>query len=446
MSSDSNSKRGRGWRWVPTLYFAEGLPYVIVMNVAIVMFTKLGISLGETALYTSYLYLPWVIKPLWSPIVDMLKSKRWWIIAMQILIGGALAGIAVVLPAPHFFRYSLALLWIMAFASATHDISADGFYMLALDESKQAYFVGIRNTFYRIATIAGQGGIVILAGILERHFATENLPEECSPPGAWSVAIGVAALLYIAIAIYHKKFLPHPERSGVKELSQVSEKNEPLNDPSPKQSFLSIFADFFRKGGIIYALLLILLFRFAEAQLVKVASPFLLATRESGGLGLSTAETGFIYGTLGVISLLVGGILGGLAISRRGLKFWLIPMTFAMNLPNLLYLWLAWALPTSHIAIATSICLEELGYGFTALTCFMLYFSRGKNATAHYSICTGFMALGMMLPGLFSGYIAENLGYLGFFQWIIISTIPAFIIAYIISRRYDRVICSIPEK
>ena len=411
-------KKSNGWGWVPTLYFAEGLPYVIVMNVAVAMYARLGISNSDIALYTSYLYLPWVIKPLWSPIVDMFKSKRWWIIAMQIVIGGGLAGVAMLLPAPNFFRYTLAFFWLLAFASATHDIAADGFYMLGLNQERQAYFVGIRNTFYRLAVIAGQGGVVMIAGMLEkRYFAIE--PQALYYPEGWAVAIGVTAVLFILIALLHMRTLPRPSADSMR-----------LTGPMGEASFIKIFAEFFKKPGIVVALLFILLFRFAEAQLVKISSPFLLDKVQNGGLGLETTQVGFIYGTLGVLALTVGGILGGIAISKKGLNYWMWPMTIAMNIPNLVYLWMAWALPESSVAISTCVCIEQLGYGFgfTALTCFMLQFSQGKNATANYSLCTGFMALGMMLPGMMSGYIQENIGYIGFFQWIMISTIPAFII------------------
>ena len=411
-------KKSNGWGWVPTLYFAEGLPYVIVMNVAVAMYARLGISNSDIALYTSYLYLPWVIKPLWSPIVDMFKSKRWWIIAMQIVIGGGLAGVAMLLPAPNFFRYTLAFFWLLAFASATHDIAADGFYMLGLNQERQAYFVGIRNTFYRLAVIAGQGGVVMIAGMLEKRYF-QIVPKALYYPEGWAVAIGVTAVLFILIVLLHMRTLPRPSADSMR-----------LTGPMGEASFIKIYAEFFKKPGIVVALLFILLFRFAEAQLVKISSPFLLDKVQNGGLGLETTQVGFIYGTLGVLALTVGGILGGIAISKKGLNYWMWPMTIAMNIPNLVYLWMAWALPESSVAISTCVCIEQLGYGFgfTALTCFMLQFSQGKNSTANYSLCTGFMALGMMLPGMMSGYIQENIGYIGFFQWIMISTIPAFII------------------
>lgn len=408
------------WKWIPTLYFAQGLPYVVVMTVAVIMFKRLGISNTDIALYTSWLYLPWVIKPLWSPLVDVLKTKRWWIVTMQVFIGAGLAGIALLLPGPDGFRFSLAFMWLLAFSSATHDIAADGFYMLALDEKKQAYFVGIRNTFYRLAIIAGQGLFVMIAGCLEKTYAATR-PETDAIPAAWSVTFFMLAAVFGALFIYHNFLLPHPPKDA------PASRQEPVTG----ETFLSTFIDFFKKKHILPALAFILLYRFAESQLVKIASPFLLDGRNVGGLGLETAEVGFIYGTVGVIALTVGGIIGGLSMARNGLKYWIGWMTIAMNLPNLVYLYLSIAQPESRLLISSCVAIEQLGYGFgfTSLTFFMMLFSAGKYTTAHYAICTGFMALGMMLPGMASGWIQEQAGYQNFFIWIMICTIPSFMAA-----------------
>lgn len=407
----------KNWNWIPTLYFAQGLPYVVVMTVAVIMFKRLGISNTDIALYTSWLYLPWVIKPLWSPLVDILKTKRWWIISMQVVIGAGLAGVALTLPTPAPFRYSLAFMWLLAFSSATHDIAADGFYMLALDKEKQAYFVGIRNTFYRLAIIAGQGILVMIAGLLEKTYSI-NQPESLAIPHAWSVTFFILALIYGLLFLYHNFMLPRPVKDGLNE--QASDKTE---------AFFTTFTNFFRKESIWPALAFILLYRFAESQLVKIASPFLLDSRNKGGLGLDTAEVGFIYGTVGVIALTTGGIIGGIVMARNGLKHWLWWMTAAMNLPNLVYLYLSVAQPENVPIISTCVALEQLGYGFgfTSLTFFMMLFSSGRQATAHYAICTGFMALGMMLPGMISGWLADQMGYQLFFIWIMVCTIPSFI-------------------
>lgn len=399
------------WAWIPSLYFAEGLPYVIVMTVSVIMYKRLGLSNTDIALYTSWLYLPWVIKPIWSPLVDNLKTKRFWIITMQLLVGGGLAGVAFTLPSGNFVRYSLAFLWLMAFSSATHDIAADGFYMLGLSEHKQAFFVGIRNTFYRFAMLAGQGPLVILAGYLE------SISDQLSR--AWSVAFFILAALFIAFFLWHMLILPYPvqdETRGSKNMHEV------FGD------FWETFISFFKKKGITGGLIFILIYRLGEAQLVKLASPFMLDEPAKGGLGLTTADIGFIYGTAGIIALTLGGILGGIVISRQGIGKWLWPMILAMNVPNLVYVYMAFAQPASLPVITTCVIAEQFGYGFgfTAFMLYMIYLSQGKHKTAHYALCTGFMALGMMLPGMISGWIEELIGYQNFFIWVMICTIPGF--------------------
>ena len=395
------------WSWIPTLYFAEGLPYVLVMTVSVIMYKNLGISNAEIAFYTSWLYLPWVIKPFWSPFVDLLKTKRWWITSMQLLIGAGLAGIAFFLPTTFFFQATLAVFWLMAFSSATHDIAADGFYMLALNESEQSLFVGIRNIFYRIATITGQGLLIVLAGMLEKW--TGNIPY------AWSLVFFVCAGLFIAIGLYHSYQLPKP----------TTDKGASLG------SLGNLFKTFFQKKGIVLSLAFILLYRLGEAQLAKLASPFLLDSPEMGGLNLSTEQVGIIYGTIGVIALLLGGIVGGIVASKHGLKKWLWYMVAAMNVPNLVYVYLAFVQPENFWVISSCVAIEQLGYGFgfTAFMLYLIYVAQGPYQTAHYAICTGFMALGMMLPGMIAGWLQEMMGYDWFFIWVCLCTIPGIILA-----------------
>lgn len=409
----SKSNFRNPWAWVPTLYFAEGLPYVAVMTISVIMYKRLGLSNTEIALYTSWLYLPWVIKPLWSPFVDILKTKRWWIISMQLLIGAGLAGIAFTLPTPLWLQASLAFFWLMAFSSATHDIAADGFYMLALDDSQQSFFVGIRSTFYRFASITGQGLLIILAGYIEKKSGEITY--------AWSLTFFIIAGLFLAFFIYHRFILPYP----VDDLGKTAH--------TPKEvlrEFGNTFKTFFTKKGIVLALTFILLYRLAEAMLVKLAYPFLLDSREVGGLGLSTQDAGIAYGTVGVIALTLGGIIGGIVASRQGLKHWLWPMALAITLPNIAFLFLAIYQPENFLWINLAVLIEQFGYGFgfTAYMLFMIYFSQGEHKTAHYSICTGFMALGMMLPGMAAGWIQEQLGYVSFFIFIMIATIPTLLI------------------
>ena len=401
------NKKKNAWSWIPTLYFAEGLPYVLVMTVSVIMYKNLGLSNTDIAFYTSWLYLPWVIKPFWSPFVDLLKTKRWWITTMQLLIGAGLAGIAFFLPTTFFFQATLAVFWLMAFSSATHDIAADGFYMLALNESEQSLFVGIRNIFYRIATITGQGLLIVLAGMLEKW--TGNIPY------AWSLVFFVCAGLFIAIGLYHSYQLPKPTTDKGASLGNLGH----------------LFKTFFQKKGIVLSLAFILLYRLGEAQLAKLASPFLLDSPEMGGLNLSTEQVGIIYGTIGVIALLAGGIIGGIVASKHGLKKWLWYMVAAMNVPNLVYVYLAFVQPDNFWVISSCIAIEQLGYGFgfTAFMLYLIYVAQGPYQTAHYAICTGFMALGMMLPGMIAGWLQELMGYGWFFIWVCLCTIPGIILA-----------------
>ena len=603
-----NTNSRSPWAWIPTLYFAEGIPYVVAMTVSVIMYKRLGISNTNIALYTSWLYLPWVIKPFWSPFVDLIKTKRWWIISMQLLIGAGLAGVAFLIPVPFFFQATLGVLWLLAFSSATHDIAADGFYMLALDSGQQSFFVGIRSTFYRLAMIMGQGVLIILAGSLEIATGTEPLkfnvqssatsntefvadipfirdstakeaafiafptdlvlstqnisPDEfakmkgfaktenekngfilaeststslnaneksswwsnqvASPladfirrnfgekkeidlsiasgtkvgnagiiavtlnkkpesgkemvlnsrfsggdksislvsgerlvfnennwdkpaylvvqldkkltseisgtftaasgnlPLAWSITFYILAGFFILVFVYHRFALPKPDSDAPKNHTA----NEILKE------FGLTFKSFFQKEGIGLAITFMLLFRLAEAMLVKLASPFLLDTHEAGGLGLTTGQVGFIYGTVGVISLTVGGILGGIVASRNGLKYWLWPMTLAITMPNLAYVYLSWFMPDNMFFINLAVAIEQLGYGFgfTAYMLYLIYFSDGEHKTAHYAICTGFMALGMMLPGMIAGWIQELIGYSHFFIFVMICTIPTLLL------------------
>lgn len=595
------SKKHNPWQWVPSLYFAEGLPYIIVMTLSVIMYKRLGVSNTDIALYTSWLYLPWVIKPLWSPIVDLLKTKRFWIVTMQLVIGAGLAGVAFTIPVERFFQYTLAFFWLLAFSSATHDIAADGFYMLGLSSGDQAFFVGIRSTFYRIAMLTGQGLLVILAGALETATGLEPIhvvvnaqnttisqtefnPDEYLPevgseslyfvaedelslpiapiekqkadsifqlaekwniennfyaedrniansdkgPGwwtrnisqplklflkdkfgettvksgnvtgnlalvpirlsqqppkgetvvlnfgyekgnpsiklmrnyrfgfneynwnkpafavvqldpklkkeasatftgrsgnisfAWSVVFAVIAFTFLLFSLFHRFALPRP----------VDDKPNKTDENNVLTEFFSTFASFFRKKEIGVALLFILIYRLGESQLVKMAAPFLLDSRESGGLGITTGDLGLVYGTAGMIALTLGGILGGIVASRNGLKYWLWKMVIMMNVPNVVYLLLSWFMPQSLWFVISAVVFEQFGYGFgfTAFMLYMIYISDGKHKTAHYAITTGFMALGMMIPGMISGWLQDIIGYQNFFVWVMICSVPPFLI------------------
>jgi len=401
------------WAWVPSLYIAEGIPYTMAMTVSVVLYKRLGISNTDIALYTSWLYLPWVIKPLWSPLVDLFRTKRYWILLTQLAIGASLASVAFTIPTSHFFQYTLAFFWLMAFSSATHDIAADGFYMLGLREHHQAAFVGVRTTFYRISMIATQGGLVILAGTLEAS--------GYDIPVAWAIALLVAACVFSALLLYHSLILPYP--ASDRPVSRISSSSITLE-------FLHTFGLFFRKKGILTILAFLLFYRFAETQIVKIIAPFLLDPRTEGGLELATSEVGIIYGTVGIISLMLGGLLGGYAIYRKGLKFWIWIMVCAVHLPDLVYVYLSQALPDNLYLINLCVAVEQFGYGFgfTAYTMFMIMVSEGEYKTVHYAIATGIMALGMMVPAMFSGWLQELMGYSNFFLWVMVATIPGFIV------------------
>jgi len=420
------------WTWVPTLYFAEGIPYVSVMTIAVIMFKRFGMSNGDIALYSSWLYLPWTVKFLWSPFVDLFKSKRWWIVTMQLIIGACMAGIALSLPGPHWFQYSMGFFWLLAFSSATHDIAADGFYMFGLNDKDQAFFVGIRNTFYRIAMISGQGLLVVLAGELEESSLPSWAQSIGNIPFAWATTFGLMALMFIGFGLYHRFILPKPQKDIL------------IAPRKPKDIFREFwltFLTFIQKKNSLLAVAFLLFYRFSEAQLIKLSSPFLLDSREVGGLGLSTIAVGTIYGIVGVIALIAGGILGGILISKDGLKKWIWPMVLCMTMPNFTSIYFAYAQPESLWLINAGIAFEQFGYGFgfTAYMVFMLQFAKGIHQTAHYAICTGLMAFGMMLPGFKAGAIQEQLGYQHFFIYVMVCAIvPIILVKFIYPKLEEK--------
>lgn len=394
------------WLWVPTLYFAEGVPYVVVVTVTAIMYVKLGVSNATMAFYTSLLLLPWSLKALWSPVVDIFGTRRRWIIIMQLLLALSMAAVALALPGAMYFRLTMASFMVMGVLSATHDIAADGFYLTALDDSRQSYFVGIRTAVYRLAIILGQGPLVMLAGWLETTFG--------DIPRAWAITFYLMAGIYACIAVYHIFALPRPaaDRSrDARTLRQVM------------AEFGRTFAAFFRKPHIITALLFMLLYKFPEAQLTKMISPFMLAPAADGGLGLSTADVGYYYGTIGIVGLMAGGIIGGMAASRGGLRRWLMPMAWSMSLTCATFLYLSNTEAPSGFAISLCIAVEQFGYGFgtTAYILYLMCFSAGPWSSSHYAICTGIMSLGLMLPGMAAGWLQQHLGYADFFLWTLAS-------------------------
>ena len=606
-----NNKKRSPWAWIPSLYFAQGLPYVAVMTISVIMYKRLGISNTDIALYTSWLYLPWVIKPFWSPFIDLLKTKRWWVVTMQLLVGAGLAGIAFTIPASNFFQVTLAVFWLVAFSSATHDIAADGFYMLALDSHDQSLYVGIRSTFYRVATIMGQGLLIVIAGLLEsstgikpaeivvnagpqfsntialpaadttledgtpavaqtadfsfvvtpsqvnlstntisvdsaailkayaveqnilngfavaekskadiqakkswwtksvseplgkfikRNFGEENAGKEVhkltgnshlvsvkltkapaegekivlntslkkgdksifiaygerieftsenwNKPAyllvqadpklkteatttfnglsgnitfAWSITFFIMAGFFMAVALYHRFILPRPAS------------DKPAKEVTPGtifKEFFETFASFFKKKQIWVAIAFLLLYRLPEAQLVKLISPFLLDAREVGGMGLTTGQVGLVYGTIGILGLTLGGIIGGIIAAKGGLKKWLWPMAWTISLTCATFVYLSVFQPDNLFVVYLCVFIEQFGYGFgfTAYMLFMIYFAVGEHKTAHYAICTAFMALGMMMPGMSAGWLQELIGYQNFFYWVMICCVVTIIV------------------
>ncbi len=407
-------KKKNPWAWIPTLYFAEGLPNVVVMTLAVVMYMEMGMTDTEIALYTAWLGLPWVIKPLWSPFVDLFKTKRWWVLSMQLLLGAAFAGVAFTVTTDFWFQGTMFFFFLMAFSSATHDIAADGFYMIELDSHDQSWFVGIRNTCYRIAVIFGQGGLVWVAGQLQELFPDRKA-------FTWSLIFFALAGIFIAIWLYHRFIMPRP----------ADRHNEGQTARDVARGLWQMLASFFTKvpvKQVVFVLLFLLLYRFPEAMLTKMASTFLLRPIEDGGLGLTKEAFGLAYGTVGLIGLLLGGIVGGMLASRDGLKRWLWPFVCAITLPDIVYVYLSFAQPESLWLISSCLFIEQFGYGlgFTALTLYMLYYSQGEFKTSHYAICTGLSYLGLMLPGMVSGWIKDMVGYQDFFIIVMVLCVITF--------------------
>lgn len=417
------------WFWIPFLNFASGLPYAVIISVSVIMYKNLGISNEDIGVYTSLLYLPWVIKPLWSPFIELTGTKRKWFLSMQLLISIAFLLVGFTIPASGFFIMTLAIFWVAAFASASNDIATDGFYLLVLPKEEQSFFLGIRSTFYRLSMLAGNGLIVLLAGYLEHKYGDNTK--------AWSYTMIFVGLLMTFITIYNFIFTPKDEINASES-----------TDKAHHQNFATIFISFFQKKQIGIILAFILVFRLGESQLLKMLIPFLLDKKEIGGMGLDTEAVGIIYGTLGIFALTVGGILGGIALSKHGLTKWMFPMFLAMHLPILGFIGLAHFQPQElfhlhlnfyffeinsplNLYTCITVILEQFGYGFgfTGFMMYLIYVAEGESKTAHYALATGFMALGMMLPGMLSGFIQKYLGYEHFFIWVIIATIPGLILS-----------------
>lgn len=419
-SLSDKSYSNKPYSWVPTLYIAEAIPYAVVMTLSTIIYKNMGMSNTDLALYTSWLYLPWVIKPLWSPLIDAFKSKKWWILTMQTLVAVALAGVAFTLNTQWWVQLSLAFFWLMAFSSATHDIAADGFYILALDSHDQAFYVGIRNTFYRVGNIFVQGILVMLFGWMTSGAPFFGLGKlmpamEGRVTEGWGIVLGLLSIIFFMFALWHKFHLDHFEKEDTTSYTLLEVVKKAVSE------FVHTFRVFLSKPQIIFAILFILFFRFPEAQLGKMAAPFMLDPLSKGGLGLSTETVGFIYGTIGIIGLTVGGLLGGFVVAMHGLKKWLWPMVLFISLPDAVYIYMSASQCQDLFLINTCVFIEQFGYGFgfTAYTLYLVYFARGENSTSVYALCTGLMALGMMIPGMFAGALCDSIGYRDFFIWVL---------------------------
>lgn len=413
----AKEKKSNPWAWIPTLYFAEGMPNAIVVSASVIMYKNLGVSNTETAFFTSLIYLAWVIKPIWSPFIDIFKTKRRWIVSTQLLLAVTFAAIALLLNTPLYFAGTIAMFCLMAFVSATHDIAADGFYMLGLAQHQQSYFVGIRNISYKLATVAALAGGTALSGWL--------IKSGMSTQASWTVVFGIIAGMFLLFTVYHRFILPRPEKdNGETELRLRQILSE----------FGMTFRTFFRKNGIWVALLFMLLYRLPESLLTKMITPFLVDPVGEGGLAMTNEAVGITYGIIGTVGLLAGGLLGGLLISRGGLKKWIRPMAWSMSLTCLTFVLLSHVNEPPRLLIDLCVCIEQFGYGFgfSAYMLYLIHFSEGKYATAHYAICTGFMALGLMLPGMAAGWIQEQLGYQNFFLMTIVCCLTTIIVAMIV--------------
>lgn len=410
------------WRFVPSLYFAEGLPYVVVNTVSVILYKRMGVDNAAIAFWTSLLYLPWVAKMLWGPLVDTRATKRAWIVGMQLALAGCLGAAALALQLPAFFAASLGVLTLAAFLSATHDIAADGFYLLALDERQQALFVGVRSMFYRAAMVFGTGVLVVVAGQLETGLG--------DVPLAWTLALGATAAVYAGLWAYHRAALPRPAADGARTERAAAPgagagTGAGAGRAAPSAGWLDIFAAYFGQRRIAVIVAFILLYRLGEAMLLKLASPFLLDARAEGGLALTTAQVGVAYGTAGMLCLIAGGVAGGWLIARFGLRRMLWPLALTLNVPHAAYLYMAHAQPGPLLAYPL-VAIEQLGYGLGS-TVFMVYLmrvSRGAHKTSHFAISTGLMALGMMLPGMVSGAVQEAVGYRTFFLLVLALGLP----------------------
>ena len=437
---EPNKTNGRSpISWVPTLYFAMGMPFVVLNMVCVLMFKGLDVSDAQIALWTSIIMFPWTLKPLWSPLLEMYKTKKFFVIVTQIATGCIFGLIALALHLPDFFAVCIALLSVIALSGATHDVAADGVYMASLSKDDQARYIGWQGAFYNIAKIAATGGLVMLAGVLIKHFtgdvstldaAAAAVAKRQGSVMAWTVIMAVIGVIMVLLGLYNAKFVPADRRDTSTERPGLKETMVELGN---------VFVDLFRKRHIIYYIFFIILYRFAEGFVMKIVPLFLKADRANQGLGLSEEQIGLCYGTFGAAAFVIGSILAGYYVAHRGLQKSLFSLCCVFNLPFIAYTLLAIYQPESLWLIGGGIVLEYFGYGFgfVGLTLFMMQqIAPGKHQMAHYAFASGIMNLGVMLPGMLSGYVSDWLGYRDFFVFVLVCTIPAFLITWFVPFTY----------
>jgi PAT family beta-lactamase induction signal transducer AmpG len=411
--------------WVPTLYFAEGLPFYAVNFMALLFYQRMGISNAVTTVVVSLLAWPWTLKPLWSPLLEMYRTKKFFVVLMQLVGGAGLLLLALSLPLPGYFAWSIAILAVVAFASSTHDIAADGVYIASLSPKQQAAYAGWCGAFYNVARIFSMGGLIWLAGALQERFASAGSAQPMVR--AWTAIFGALGAILLALGLWHARVLPTGgEARRSESLRQVA------------AVFRDVVASFFRKPRILLLLLFIFLYRAGEGQVIKIGPLFLQGDRASGGLGLSLQQFGTIYGTFGSAAFILGSVLGGYFVSWLGLKRALLPLVCILNVPMLAYWYLSVALPTGPLPITVALSFEMFGYGFGFVGVILLIMQEiapGPYQTAHYAFAGALMNLGVILPGALSGWIQEQLGYRGFFLWVLASAIPAIVLARFIPIR-----------
>ena len=407
--------------WVPTVYFAMGLPFVALSMVSVLMFSDMGVSNAQIAFWTSLIMLPWTLKPLWSPFLEMFKTKKYFVVATQMVTGVAFGLVALSLPLPDFFCYAIAFMGVIAFSGATHDIAGDGVYLTELNATMQAKYIGWQGAFYNLAKILTNGGLVYLAG---------SLKDSISIVHAWMVIMGICAAIMVVLSLYHVRMLP----SGGAASGDVRTVKDDMH------MLWEVIRTFFQKKYIVWYICFIILYRFAEGYAMKIVPLFLKAGIDQGGLGLPVQEIGIIYGTFGAAAFVLGSILAGYYISALGLRKTLFSLCCVFNIPFVVYLLLAIYQPSNVWVIGSAIVFEYFGYGFgfVGLTLFMMQqVAPGKHQMAHYAFASGIMNLGVMIPGMMSGYLSDWLGYRNFFIWVLVATIPAFLVTWFVPFTYN---------